>query len=230
MLASLTTSLTDALTQYGYVAIFILMVLESACIPIPSEVTMVFGGALTTAAVVGTGNELSLFWVGLVGTLGNLVGSWIAYWVGATGGRPAVDRYGRYLLIRPHEIDRTHRWFERRGDRVVFVARLLPVVRTFISLPAGVARMPLGKFTLYTFLGCLPFTYALALAGHAAGASWEHVIHALAPLTWLILATCVIAGALYVSRRWRSVRAEYAALDAERGSDLGSAEEAPPER
>ena len=219
MLALLTTNITDALTNYGYVAIFVLMLLESACIPIPSEVTMVFGGALTTAAVVGSGNELSLFWVGLVGTLGNLVGSWIAYWVGATGGRPAVDRYGRYLLIRPHEVDKAHNWFERRGESAVFIARLLPVVRTFISLPAGVAKMPLRKFTLYTILGCLPFTYALAIAGHAAGASWDNVLSALAPLTWIIVAAIMVAGAIYISRRWRSVRAEYAALDAQKAAE-----------
>lgn len=229
MLATLTTSITEALTHYGYVAIFLLMVLESACIPIPSEVTMVFGGALTTAAVVGSGNELSLFWVGLVGALGNLVGSWIAYGVGAAGGRSAVDRYGRYLLIRPHEIDRAHGWFERRGERVVFVARLLPVIRTFISLPAGVAKMRVRTFTLYTILGCLPFTFALAFAGHAAGASWENVIHTLAPLTWAILLVCVTAIVVYVARRWRSVRAEYAALDAERAAEGAGTEGTPQE-
>lgn len=219
MLGLFTTAITDALTDYGYLAIFVLMLLESACIPIPSEVTMLFGGALTTAAVVGSGNELSLFWVGLVGTLGNLVGSWIAYGVGARGGRPVVDRYGRYLLIRPHEVDKAQRWFERRGESAVFVSRLLPVVRTFISLPAGIARMPLPTFTLYTILGCLPFTYALAFAGHAAGTSWDSVVSALAPLTWIIIAACVLAGTIYVSRRWRSVRAEYAALDAAKAAE-----------
>jgi membrane protein DedA with SNARE-associated domain len=221
VLALLTTTITDALSNYGYLAIFVLMLLESACIPIPSEVTMLFGGALTTAAVVGSGQELSLFWVGLVGTLGNLVGSWIAYWAGATGGRAMLDRYGRYLLIRPHEVDRAHEWFERRGESTVFVSRLLPVVRTFISLPAGVARMPLHTFTLYTILGCLPFTYALAFAGHAAGASWEHVQSVLTPLTWIIVAACVIGGVIYVSRRWRTVRDEYAALDAKKAAGTG---------
>ena len=218
MIATLTSSITSALTNYGYAAIFLLMVLESCCIPIPSELTMVFGGALTTAAVVGTGNELSLFWVGLIGALGNLVGSWIAYGVGAAGGRSATERYGRYLLIRPHEIDRAHVWFEHRGEGAVFVARLLPVIRTFISLPAGVARMRLSRFTFYTLLGCLPFTYALAVAGRAAGSSSEVVIRALAPLTWFVLLLCVAGAALYVVRRFRSVRAAYAELDAERAS------------
>ncbi len=218
MLALLDSAITTALSDYGYAAIFVLMALESMCIPIPSEVTMLFGGALTTAAVVGTGNELSLFWVGFVGVAGNLVGSWAAYGVGASGGRPMVDRYGRYLLIRPHEVDRAHVWFEERGEVAVFVSRLLPVVRTFISLPAGVARMPFGTFTLYTCLGCIPFVYALAIAGHIAGNNWEHVQKLLAPISWLIAGVVVVAGAMYVARRWRSVRAEYAALDAQRAS------------
>ena len=125
-------------------AIFVLMVLESACIPIPSEVTMLFGGALASPGFAAPGHELDLVLVALVGTLGNLVGSWLAYGAGAVGGRPLVDRFGRYLLILPHEVDRAHEWFERRGELTVFVSRLLPVIRTFISLPAGVARMPFG--------------------------------------------------------------------------------------
>ena len=151
--ALLTDQITSLLLDYGYVAIFVLMALESACVPIPSEVTMLFGGALTSAAVAGPGAELSIFWVGFAGVAGNLVGSWLAYWVGWKGGRPMIDRYGRYLLIRPHEVDRAHTWFETKGEAAVFGARLLPVVRTFISLPAGIARMPFWKFTLFTVLG-----------------------------------------------------------------------------
>ena len=152
-------------------AVFVLMVLESACIPIPSEVTMLFGGALASAGFAAPGQELSLFWVGMAGTLGNLVGSWLAYWAGAYGGRPLVDRFGRYLLIRPHEVDKAHDWFERYGDAAVFFSRLLPVIRTFISVPAGVVRMPFWRFTLYTVLGCLPWTFALAWFGYALGRS-----------------------------------------------------------
>jgi membrane protein DedA with SNARE-associated domain len=215
-IAVLTDQITHLLTQYGYVAIFVLMLLESACVPIPSEVTMLFGGALTSAAFAGTGNELNLFWVGFAGVAGNLVGSWLAYWAGRTGGRPMVDRYGRYLLIRPHEVDKAHAFFERRGDATVFGARLLPVVRTFISLPAGVAEMPLGKFTAYTALGCVPFVYVLAYLGHLAGANWQKVERLLAPFSWLIIAALVVLGAVYIARRWTKVRAEYAELDAAR--------------
>ena len=214
--AVLTDQITNLLSQYGYAAIFVLMLLESACIPIPSEVTMLFGGALTSVAFAGVGNELSLFWVIVAGVTGNLVGSWLAYGVGVSGGRPMIDRYGRYLLIRPHEVDRAHSFFERRGDATVFVARLLPVVRTFISLPAGIAEMPWGKFTLFTTLGCIPFVTALAFLGHVAGANWPEVERFLAPFSWLILGALVVLGAVYVGRRWRQVRAEYAAIDAER--------------
>ena len=216
MLASVTDSITHALSTYGYAAVFVLMLLESACIPIPSEVTMLFAGALTTVAVAGPGNELSLIGVIVAGVVGNLVGSWLAYGVGASGGRPVADRYGRYLLMRPHEVDRAHTWFERRGEATVFVSRLLPVVRTFISLPAGVAKMSYGRFTLYTVLGCVPFVTALAVLGHLSGASWEVIQRELAPFSILILAALLLLGAAYVLRRWKLVRAEYAALDAAR--------------
>jgi membrane protein DedA with SNARE-associated domain len=220
-LAVLTDQITQLLTQYGYVAIFVLMLLESACVPIPSEVTMLFGGALTSAAVAGPGNELTLFWVGFAGVAGNVTGSILAYWVGKTGGRPMVDRFGRYLLFRPHEVDRAHTFFERRGDATVFVARLLPIVRTFISLPAGIAEMPFWKFLAYTTLGCVPFVYLLAYIGHVAGASWPTVEEALAPFSWLILIVLVGLAAVYVARRWTKVRAEYAELDASRETTEG---------
>ena len=216
--AVLTDQITSLLSEYGYAAIFVLMLLESACIPIPSEVTMLFGGALTSVAFAGVGNELSLSWVIVAGVTGNVVGSWLAYWAGVSGGRPMVDRWGRYLLIRPHEVDRAHTFFEHRGEATVFVARLLPVVRTFISLPAGIAEMPFGKFSLFTTLGCIPFVTALAFLGHAAGANWPTVERFLAPFSWLIAGVLVVLGVVYVARRWRQVRAEYAALDARRGA------------
>src|SRR5439155_26910776 len=116
-------------------------------------------------------HELNFLLVGLVGTAGNLVGSWIAYAVGRAGGRPLVERWGRLVFLREHELDRAEAWFRDHGEAAVFFSRLLPVVRTFISLPAGVAEMPLGTFTLYTVAGCLPWTFALAGMGYALGAS-----------------------------------------------------------
>ena len=102
-----------------------------------------------------------------------MVGSLAAYWLGVWGGRPAIDRWGRYLLLRPHEVDRAHAWFERRGEAVVFLGRLVPLIRAFVSLPAGIAKMDLGKFTLFTFLGVLPWCLALAAAGKALGSKWS---------------------------------------------------------
>jgi membrane protein DedA with SNARE-associated domain len=194
-------------TQHGYLAIFVLMVLESACIPIPSEVTMVLGGALTTtafAASVGVSPPLNFVAVALAGTLGNLVGSWIAYGVGYAGGRPLIDRWGRYILLRQNEVDRAHVWFERNGEAAVFFARLLPVVRTFISLPAGVARMPFWRFTLFTVLGCLPWTFALTWGGSLLGANWHELVKWFKPIS-IVIAVALVAGiAVWVVRRLRS--------------------------
>ena len=176
---------------------------------------MLFGGALASEGFA-TDAPLSLAGVTVAGILGNVVGSWLAYGVGRWGGRRMIDRYGRYLLLRPHEVDRAQEWFERRGELAVFVSRLLPVVRTFISLPAGIARMPFWRFTLYTVLGCVPFVLLLALGGRLAGDNWETVRHTLEPASWAIAAVIVVAAAIYIRRRWRQVRQEYAALDAAR--------------
>jgi membrane protein DedA with SNARE-associated domain len=216
VLAILNDLVTRLIGDYGYLAVFLLMVLESACVPIPSEVTMLFGGALASASFAVSGEPLNLVWVGLVGTLGNVVGSWLAYGAGAVGGRPLVDRFGRYLLILPDEVDRAHAWFERRGELTVFVSRLLPVIRTFISLPAGVARMPFWRFTIYTVLGCLPWTFALAWLGYVLGENWTEVEAILRPVAWAIALMVVALGVWWFSRRYRRVRAAYAALDVSR--------------
>ena len=221
--------MTGWIVEYGYLGVFVLMLLESACVPIPSEVTMLFGGALASAGFAGTGQELDLLLVVLAGTAGNLVGSWVAYAAGAMGGRPLLERFGRYLLVRPHEVDRAHEWFERHGDAAVFFGRLLPVIRTFISLPAGIARMNLAKFTVYTVLGCLPFVFVIAWLGYRAGDNWEKVEHAIQPFSWLIAGVVLLVGIVYVLRRWRTVRAEYAALDTLRAQGSLASEHTTPE-
>lgn len=220
MLAILNDVVTRLIGDYGYLAVFILMTLESACVPVPSEVTMLFGGALASTAFAGAGQELNFVAVGLLGTAGNVVGSWLAYWAGTAGGRPLVDRFGRYLLVLPHEVDRAHDWFERRGELAVFVSRLLPVIRTFISLPAGVARMPFWRFTLYTVLGCLPWTFALAWLGYTLGESWTEVEDVLRPVAWAIAAAVAGFGVWWVTHRFRKVRAAYAELDAAAGRQV----------
>ncbi|HEV2756871.1 MAG TPA: DedA family protein, partial [Actinomycetota bacterium] len=174
------------LDDYGYVAIFLLMTAESALIPFPSEVTMLVGGWYSAD---GT---LDFFWVVTAGVLGNLVGSWMAYALGRKTGRALLDRYGRYVLIRSHDIDRAEVWWGKHGDAATFFSRLLPVIRTFISLPAGIAKMPFGKFTLYTFLGVVPWTLGLTWIGVVVEDNWEKV------LTYFDVPTLIIAGALVV--------------------------------
>jgi membrane protein DedA with SNARE-associated domain len=211
MLEWLEHFVVDVLGRYGYTAVFVLMVLESACIPIPSELTMVFGGFLVSRG------ELDFVAVSLVGTVANLVGSWIAYWVGYVGGRPLIHRWGRYVLIRDHEVDRAHAWFERHGEAAVFVSRLLPVVRTFISLPAGVARMPFGRFTVYTFLGCLPWCFALTWAGVLLGDNWETFLRYGRPISYLIAAASVTVIGWWLYRRYRTRKRAREALGLEDG-------------
>jgi membrane protein DedA with SNARE-associated domain len=197
-----------AIENYGYVAVFVLMVLESACIPIPSEVTMLFGGAAanaTFAASVGA-DHLNFLVVGLLGALGNLVGSWIAYVVGKAGGRPLIERWGRYIFLRPHELDRAEAWFADHGEAAVFGSRLLPVVRTFISLPAGVAEMPFGRFSAYTLAGCLPWTFALAGVGYALGSRWTTVERYFQPISIVVGVLLIGAVAWWLIRRARAKR------------------------
>ncbi len=206
--------ITQEIARYGYVAVFVLMLLESACIPIPSEIAMLFGGALASAAFAGAGRELDSATVALVGAFGNLVGSWLAYWVGYVGGRPLIDRWGRYLLLRPHEVDRAHDWFERRGEATVFFSRLLPVVRTFISLPAGVARMGFWRFSAYTLIGCLPWSFGLTFLGYRLGLRWNEVERVMRPFAWAIALAIVAAGGWWVRRRLRDLKRERVGADA----------------
>lgn len=216
MLATLSRLITDQVAQYGLLAVFLLMLLGSACIPIPSEVVMAFGGALASptfaAHVLGDpGAELGLVSVMVVGVVGSLVGSWLAYWAGYAGGRPLINRWGRYLLLRPHEVDRAHDWFERRGEFAVFFLRLLPLIRAFISLPAGVARMSFGKFTLYTILGIVPWTVGFAFAGYGLGESWGTVERFVTPIAIVLGVALLAAIGWWARRRIRDTRATVAA-------------------
>jgi membrane protein DedA with SNARE-associated domain len=202
--------ITETILRYGYLAVFVLMVLESACIPVPSEVTMLFGGALANAAFVaklgGEGEHLNFVLVGLLGAVGNLVGSWIAWAVGWRGGRPLIERFGRYVFLRQHELDRAETWFDQHGEAAVLISRLLPVVRTFISLPAGIAEMPFVRFSVYTFAGCLPWTFALTALGYALGSQWTLVERFLRPISYAIAVLVVVAAGWWLYRRWSEQR------------------------
>jgi membrane protein DedA with SNARE-associated domain len=199
------------ISQYGYLAVFVLMVAESACVPVPSEVTMLLGGAVAGGAVAGA--HLAIIPVIIVGTLGNVVGSYLAWAVGRYGGMAALHRWGRYVWLREADIDKAHRWFTRYGAASVFFGRLLPVVRTFISLPAGFAAMPPIRFGIYTLVGCLPWTGALAVAGYLLGANWQAVADGFRGPTDIIagiIALLLVIGlVVFVRRR----RAQTAATD-----------------
>jgi membrane protein DedA with SNARE-associated domain len=151
--------------HFGYPSIVLLMAIESACIPLPSEIIMPFAGSLVPV-------RFNLWIVGMAGAFGCLVGSVVAYWVGYWGGRPVLERWGKYILITRHDLDNADRFFKRWGDAAIFLSRLIPVVRTFISLPAGIARMNFLKFSIYTFLGSVPWCLALAFVGQKLGQNW----------------------------------------------------------
>ena len=167
ILAVLANFIIAVISATGYLGIALLMGIESACIPLPSEIIMPFSGYL-----VYTG-RFQLLWVATAGAIGCNLGSAVAYWVGAHGGRPMVERFGKYVLLSRHDLDRTTHFFLKYGSITVFLARLLPVVRTFIALPAGIAKMPLLRFHIYTFLGSWPWCFGLAYVGMRLGRSWE---------------------------------------------------------
>ncbi len=183
--------------QLGYGGVFVGMTLESTGLPLPSEIIMAFAGY-----VVWEG-QLTLLGITLAGTLGCLTGSLIAYGIGAYGGRPLLERYGKYVLIRKNELDRGEQWFAKHGESAVFISRLLPVVRTYISFPAGIVRMDVRKFSVYTFLGSLPFCFAFAYAGVALGPHW-HSITRLSRYfnVAVIVALAVLVGYLIYRRAW----------------------------
>jgi membrane protein DedA with SNARE-associated domain len=185
----------------GYAGVFVAMTLESAMIPLPSELILPFAGFLVSdpsRLEPVTGRPWEFWTAALVGTAGNTTGSLIGYAIGRYGGRPFLERYGRFLLIRTHDLDVADQWFARWGAPTAFFSRLLPIVRTFISFPAGVARMPLGKFLVYSTLGALPWSIALVYAGVQLGEHWPQIRDLLAPFDTLILVAGIAAVLAYI--------------------------------
>jgi len=177
------------------------MAIESACIPVPSELIMPFAGWLLISKPGLPTVFVLLF--GLYGAIGNVIGSMAAYEVGYWGGRPLLERWGKYILISRHDLDRADYWFNKHGSISIFVSRLLPAVRTFISLPAGIAKMNLFKFISYSFVGSFIWSTALAWAGYLIGEHWEEIRNAIRPFDWVILALFVLAVAYYIYRHVR---------------------------
>ncbi len=212
VLASISESLVNIAWHFvrdaGLPAIFLLMLAESACVPIPSEATMLFAGfAVADPGASLAHHHLTLFGVVTAGVLGNLVGSWLAYGVGRAGRLELVERHGRWLHIQPKHIAWADRWFARYGAPAVFFSRMLPIVRTFISLPAGVARMPFGRFTVLTLAGCIPWVLALALAGEAVGDEWQDLRKGFEYVDYAVAALLVL-GVIYLLIRRRRGRAD----------------------
>src|SRR5215212_7659220 len=202
VLASITDPLVnaavDVVDAMGLPGVFLLMFAESACIPIPSEATMLFAGFNVSKG------EYSLFAVTAVGSLANLAGSWLAYWVGYIGRVDLLEKHGSKLHIKKSHLEWADRWFERHGGATVFFTRMLPIVRTFISLPAGVARMPFWRFSLLTLAGCVPWVLLLTFIGKQAGERWDQWKDHLHYVDYAVVAAIVIGGAFLLLRRRRA--------------------------
>jgi membrane protein DedA with SNARE-associated domain len=199
------STLTTIIQNIGWIGILVIMALESTNIPIPSEVTMPLAGWLLVQKLGGSALEAILLG-GLIGALGCLIGSVTNYAIGAYGGRPFVERYGKYIFISKKDIARADRWFARWGDWASFISRLLPIVRTFISFPAGMVRINFARFSILTFVGSFLWCAALALGGYLLGANWEELRRVMRPFDYPILAILVLGLAYYIYRHVRHAR------------------------
>lgn len=197
------------LATWGYLAVFAATLISSMGIPIGSEVAIVYAGALASGQLTTTGDDhLNLVLVIVVATLGELVGSAIGYSIGRFGGRPLLDRFGKFLLLTHRDLDRAEAWFDSRGEAFVLVGRLIPLVRSFVSLAAGLAEMAIGKFAILSAIGCVVWCAALASIGYALGSSWHHVIQAFKYAGYIALALVVVAVVVAFWHRLRALRAE----------------------
>jgi membrane protein DedA with SNARE-associated domain len=201
VLASITDPIVnaavDVVDALGLSGVFVLMFAESACIPIPSEATMLFAGFNVS------NGEYSLFAATAVGSIANLAGSWLAYWVGYIGRVDVLEKHGKKLHIKKSHLEWADRWFERHGDATVFFSRMVPIVRTFISLPAGVARMPFWRFSVLTLAGCIPWVFGLTFIGKQAGDNWEDWKDSLHYVDYAVGAGIVVALAYLFLRSRR---------------------------
>jgi len=197
ILSTIAGFIINTISTLGYGGVVLLMAIESANIPLPSEIIMPFSGFLVAKG------ELNLYLVALSGAVGCVLGSIFSYWLGAVGGRPLVEKYGKYILISHHDLDLADRWFKKRGEMTVLIGRLLPVVRTFISFPAGIAKMNFGRFIIYSFLGSLPWTFALAFIGQKLGQNWENLRAYFRGADVIILVLIIIVIVWWI---WRHIR------------------------
>jgi membrane protein DedA with SNARE-associated domain len=223
---SITTFITSLYVTAGLAGIVLAMAIESCCIPLPSEIVMPLAGVMIVSGklLAGVNSGLSLILVALAGSVGCLIGSVAAYGIGYAGGRPLMLKYGRYVLISQHDADRADRFFQKWGSATVFFARLLPVVRTYISLPAGIAKMPFAKFCLYTFLGSFPWCLLLAYVGTVIGKNLSTLSPLFHDLDLVIIVVVIALVALYIWRHIRNdrkARAEKAAAEQQASQQNG---------
>lgn len=197
----LSSSLVHFISALGVWGIFIGMIIESACIPLPSEVIMLYGGFMV--------NQGTVSFIGVItaGVIGNVLGSLLMLWIGSRYGRPFVEKYGKYILFNYEHLNKADRWFEKYGDWATFFGRILPIIRTFISLPAGIAKMKPGRFLLFTFLGCIPWNIALTYFGMKLGQHWETAQKYTHPLTYIVALIVVLLIIRFVYRAMRNRRA-----------------------
>lgn len=204
IIQTLTNFITSFISQTGYWGIFFLMTAESALIPIPSEVTMTFSGFLASTG------QFNLFLVIIIGAVANLVGSLLAYWLGFWAEdhiiRGWIRKFGKYLLITEHEYDRSEKWFRKYGENIVFFSRILPIIRTFISLPAGLAEMNIWKFSIYTLIGSLIWSAALTYIGYYLGSNWSSLEIYYRKFEYVIIALGVALFAFYIYKKVKELR------------------------
>src|SRR5205085_6391509 len=222
----LTTLITNLYVSTGLLGIVLAMAIESCCIPLPSELVMPLAGIMIVNGKLlhGTNSLVALLLVALAGAAGCLLGSIIAYIIGYTGGRPLLLKYGRYLLISQHDADKADQFFQRWGSETTFFSRLLPVVRTYISLPAGIAKMPFAKFCIYTFLGSFPWCLLLAYVGTVIGGNLAGLSPYFHTFDVIILIAVVILIALYI---WRHIRNDRIARAAHASSAVATVQQQP---
>jgi len=184
----------------GYWGVILLMAIESANIPLPSEVIMPFAGFLVHEG------QLNLWLVALAGGLGCTIGSAFSWWLGYVGGRPLVERYGKYVLLSHHDLDMGEKWFRKYGASIAFFSRLLPIVRTFISFPAGIAKVPIGRFLIYTFVGSVIWSWVLAFIGIKLGENWEHLEVYFRKFDYVILIIIVLGIVWWIYRHFAQLK------------------------
>jgi membrane protein DedA with SNARE-associated domain len=212
VLASISETLVNETSHFvreaGLPGIFALMAISSACIPIPSEVVMLFAGfAVADPGQSASHHHLTMVGIVLVGLLGTMVGSWVAYGVGRGGRLELLERHGSKIHIGPNQIERADRWYQRYGEAIVLFGRLVPLLRAFVSLPAGVAKMPVVRFTIFSLIGAIPWTLGLAIAGHALGNDWTSVRKGFEYVDYVVL-VLIVVGIAYVIARARRARRE----------------------